>query len=148
VGFNTLPEQYPLIWLAPQTQDVVLSLNASSIYLGQGIGVGLGSLAILYGSLASLGWVAALKATTGLIVLLLGARRTAPKPEHLGWARLLAPLGRDGHFYLDRYYLQDILAGPYHAGPGALRDHRRDLFGALHDELVVDAVYEPGVELF
>ena len=60
VGFDTLPEQYRLIWLAPQTQDLVLSLNASSIYLGQGIGAGLGSLAILYGSLASLGWVAAL----------------------------------------------------------------------------------------
>ncbi len=45
VGFDTLPEQYRLIWLAPQTQDVVLSLNASSIYLGQGIGAGLGSLA-------------------------------------------------------------------------------------------------------
>ena len=45
VGFDTLPEQYRLIWLAPQTQDLVLSLNASSIYLGQGIGAGLGSLA-------------------------------------------------------------------------------------------------------
>ena len=53
-------QQYRLIWLAPRTQDVVLSFNASSIYLGQGIGAGLGSLAILYGSLASLGWVAAL----------------------------------------------------------------------------------------
>ena len=84
MGFDTLPEQYRLIWLAPRTQDVVLSLNASSIYLGQGIGAGLGSLAILYGSLASLGWVAALWATTGLFVLLLGARRTAPKPENLG----------------------------------------------------------------
>ena len=74
-------QQYRLIWLAPRTQDVVLSLNASSIYLGQGIGAGLGSLTILYGSL---GWVAALWATTGLFVLLLGARRTAPKPENLG----------------------------------------------------------------
>jgi len=54
-------QQYRLIWLAPQTQGVVLSLNAPSIYLGQqGIGAGLGSLAILYGSLASLVWVAVL----------------------------------------------------------------------------------------
>jgi MFS transporter, DHA1 family, inner membrane transport protein len=77
-------QQYRLIWLAPRTQDVVLSLNASSIYLGQEIGAGLGSLAILYGSLASLGWVAALWATTGLFVLLLGTRRIAPKPENPG----------------------------------------------------------------
>jgi predicted MFS family arabinose efflux permease len=60
VGFDTLPEQYRLIWLAPQIQDIVLSFNASSIYLSQRIGAGLGSLAILYGSLASLGWVATL----------------------------------------------------------------------------------------
>ena len=77
-------QQYRLIWLAPRTQNVVLSLNASSIYLGQGIGAGLGALAILYGSLASLGWVAALWAATGLLVLLLGARRTAPEPENPG----------------------------------------------------------------
>jgi predicted MFS family arabinose efflux permease len=77
-------QQYRLIWLAPRTQNVVLSLNASSIYLGQGIGAGLGSLAILYGSLASLGWVAALWAATGLLVLLLGTRRTAPKPDNPG----------------------------------------------------------------
>jgi MFS transporter, DHA1 family, inner membrane transport protein len=77
-------QQYRLIDLAPRTQNVVLSLNASSIYLGQGIGAGLGSLAILYGSLASLGWVAALWAATGLLVLLLGTRRTAPKPDNPG----------------------------------------------------------------
>ena len=77
-------QQYRLVDLAPRTQNVVLSLNASSIYLGQGIGAGLGSLAILYGSLASLGWVAALWAATGLFVLLLSERRTAPKPDNPG----------------------------------------------------------------
>ena len=77
-------QQYRLVDLAPRTQNVVLSLNASSIYLGQGIGAGLGSLAILYGSLASLGWVAALWAATGLFVLLLDVRQTAPEPDDLG----------------------------------------------------------------
>ena len=77
-------QQYRLIDLAPRTQNVVLSLNASSIYLGQGIGAGLGSLAILYGSLASLGWVAALWAATGLLVLLLGTRRSVSKPDDPG----------------------------------------------------------------
>ena len=71
-------QQYRPIDLAPRIQNVVLSANASSIYLGQGIGAGLCYFAILYGSLASLGWVAALWAATGLLVLLLSVRRYAP----------------------------------------------------------------------
>jgi hypothetical protein len=39
---------------------VTLSLNASAIYLGQGDGAGIGALVLLYGSPASLEWVAAL----------------------------------------------------------------------------------------
>ena len=67
-------QQYRLVDHAPRTANVVLSLNAASIYLGQGIGAGLGALALLYGSLASLGWVAALCVATGLLVTLLGPR--------------------------------------------------------------------------
>jgi predicted MFS family arabinose efflux permease len=52
--------QYRLIELPPGTQNVTLSLNASAIYLGQGAGAGIGALVLLYGSPASLGWVAAL----------------------------------------------------------------------------------------
>ncbi len=65
-------QQYRLIELYPLQGNIVLSLNASAIYLGQGIGAGLGALAIGYGSLNSLGWVAALCAAAGLVVLLLG----------------------------------------------------------------------------
>jgi predicted MFS family arabinose efflux permease len=65
-------QQYRLIELYPLQGNLVLSLNASAIYLGQGIGAGLGALAIGYGSLNSLGWVAALYAAAGLVVLLLG----------------------------------------------------------------------------
>lgn len=65
-------QQYRLIELYPLQGNIVLSLNASAIYLGQGIGAGLGALAIGYGSLNSLGWVAALYAAAGLVVLLLG----------------------------------------------------------------------------
>jgi predicted MFS family arabinose efflux permease len=65
-------QQYRLIELAPQQENIVLSLNASAIYLGQGVGAGLGALTIGYISLASLGWVAALYAAVGLAVLLLG----------------------------------------------------------------------------
>ena len=67
-------QQYRLIELAPRNQNIVLSLNASAIYLGQGVGAGIGALVILYGSLGSLGWVAALCTATGLIVLLAGVR--------------------------------------------------------------------------
>ncbi len=65
-------QQYRLIELSPRQGNIVLSLNASAIYLGQGIGAGLGALALSYGSLNSLGWVAALYAAAGLVVLLLG----------------------------------------------------------------------------
>jgi len=68
-------QQYRLIELAPNTQNIVLSLNASAIYLGQGVGAGIGALVLLYGSPASLGWVAALCTAAGLVVLLFGARK-------------------------------------------------------------------------
>ena len=77
-------QQYLLIDLTPRIQNIVLSLNTSSIYLGQGRGAGLGYLAILYGSLASLGWVTALWAATRLLVLLLSVRRTAPNLDKPG----------------------------------------------------------------
>jgi len=55
VGSDAVPAVPSPIDLAALIQNVVLSLNAPSIYLGQGIGVGLGYLAILYGSLTSQG---------------------------------------------------------------------------------------------
>ena len=71
-------QQYRLIDLAPRTANVALSLNASAIYFGQGAGAGIGALALFYGSLASLGWVAGLCVATGLLVLLLGPRDADP----------------------------------------------------------------------
>jgi predicted MFS family arabinose efflux permease len=78
-------QQYRLIELSPHTQNIVLSLNASAIYLGQGAGAGIGALVIVYGSPASLGWVAALCTAVGLVVLLFGARSRKGRPdeEHL-----------------------------------------------------------------
>ena len=70
-------QQYRLLNLAPRDGSIVLSLNASAIYLGQGAGAGVGALVLIYGSLGSLGWIAALCVGTGLIVLFLGPR--APK---------------------------------------------------------------------
>lgn len=74
-------QQYRLIELSPHTQNIVLSLNASAIYLGQGAGAGIGALVIVYGSPASLGWVAALCAVAGLVVLLSGARSHGGGPD-------------------------------------------------------------------
>ncbi len=67
-------QQHRLLELAPRQGHIVISLNASAIYLGQGVGAGLGALALGYGSLASLGWVAALYAAVGLAVLAFGMR--------------------------------------------------------------------------
>lgn len=59
-AFAFLPlQQYRLIEVAPEGQNAVLALNASAIQAGQGIGAGLGALALYYGSVDGLGWVGA-----------------------------------------------------------------------------------------
>lgn len=79
-GFAINPlQQYRVIKLAPCTQNVALSLNASAIYLGQGIGAGLGAFVLGYGSLAVLGGAGALCTLTALAILLLSTRRSAPE---------------------------------------------------------------------
>ena len=62
-------QQYRLIGVAPQEQSSVLSLNASAIQAGQGMGAGFGALILNYGSLASLGWGGALCTLVALVVL-------------------------------------------------------------------------------
>jgi predicted MFS family arabinose efflux permease len=75
VGFALIPlQQYRLIGVAPEEENEVLSLNASAIYLGQGLGAGLGSAVLGHLSLAALGWAGALCAALALILLLLGIR--------------------------------------------------------------------------
>jgi DHA1 family inner membrane transport protein len=69
-AFAFLPlQQYHLIEVAPQGQSTVLSLNASAIQAGQGIGAGLGALALHYGSVDGLGWVGALCAVGAFAAL-------------------------------------------------------------------------------
>jgi predicted MFS family arabinose efflux permease len=75
VGFALIPlQQYRLIGVAPEEGNEVLSLNASAIYLGQGLGAGLGSAVLGHLSLAALGWAGALCAALALILLFLGIR--------------------------------------------------------------------------
>ena len=78
-GFAFTPlQQYRVAQLAPRVRNVALSLNASAIYLGQGIGAGIGALALDYGSLSTLGWVGAICVALAL-VLLLGTRSKRPE---------------------------------------------------------------------
>ena len=79
-GFALNPlQQYRVSQLAPSTRNVALSLNASAIYLGQGIGAGLGALALANGSLATLGWTGSLCALAALALLLLTTNAKRPK---------------------------------------------------------------------
>jgi hypothetical protein len=88
-------QQYRLIELSPRTQNVTLSLNASAIYLGQGAGAGIGALVLLYGSPASLGWVAALCAASGLLCCP-SARASDAERVARGSSRRAAPTARRG----------------------------------------------------
>ena len=57
-AFAFIPlQQYRLIEVAPpEGQNTALSLNASAIQAGQGIGAGLGALSLYYGPVDGLGW--------------------------------------------------------------------------------------------
>lgn len=69
-AFAFLPlQQYSLIEVAPEGQNTVLALNASAIQAGQGLGAGLGALALYYGSVGGLGWVGALCAVGAFATL-------------------------------------------------------------------------------
>jgi DHA1 family inner membrane transport protein len=73
-------QQYRLIEVAPQEdQGTALSLNASAIWGGQGLGAGLGALILHYGSLVGLGLGGASCALVALAVLARqsGARRSS-----------------------------------------------------------------------
>jgi predicted MFS family arabinose efflux permease len=83
-GFAINPlQQYRVIKLAPCTQNVALSLNASAIYLGQGIGAAIGALVLDYTSLAALGGAGALCTLAALAILFLGTRRPGDRPSDL-----------------------------------------------------------------
>jgi predicted MFS family arabinose efflux permease len=78
VVFAIIPlQQHHLIGLAPDQPSGVLSLNSSAVYVGQGLGAGLGSLALDFAPLAALGYAGALLAIVALVTLVLGARLCA-----------------------------------------------------------------------
>src|SRR5215208_7984987 len=75
VVFAILPlQQHRLIDIAPDEQNVAISLNSSAVYAGQGLGASLGSLLVAQASLTALGYVGALVAAVALVALVLGCR--------------------------------------------------------------------------
>ena len=76
-----------LLSLAPNSAPLVLSLNASALYLGIAGGSLLGGLVLQYGSVDDLGWVGALLpllAVSGVLLNGAARRRTQPSPARLG----------------------------------------------------------------
>jgi len=75
-GWGFFPaQQARLIGIAGvKVAPIVLSLNASSMYLGFSLGAALGSITLIYASVASLGWVAALCEVAALALMLVSTR--------------------------------------------------------------------------
>jgi DHA1 family inner membrane transport protein len=97
VVFALIPlQQHHLIRVAPDEQNGVLSLNSSAVYVGQGLGAGLGSLLVGHASLTILGYAGLLCVAVSLVTLVLGARLLArstgcgASPTSL-WRALLHP---------------------------------------------------------
>jgi predicted MFS family arabinose efflux permease len=61
--------------LAPQVAVVTLSLNASTFYAGIATGSAVGSLAVAFGGLTNLGWIAAALQLAALAMFLFGRRK-------------------------------------------------------------------------
>jgi DHA1 family inner membrane transport protein len=74
VGWSFMvPQQARLIELAPEQQNIVLSLNSACIYLGASLGSALGALVISTWSIAASGVAAAIAMGAAFIHLLLSA---------------------------------------------------------------------------
>jgi DHA1 family inner membrane transport protein len=83
VVFAIIPlQQHHLLGIAPDEPGGVISLNSSAVYVGQGLGAGLGSLVMGYAPLAALGYVGALLAIVALVMLALGARLSVRPAGH------------------------------------------------------------------
>jgi predicted MFS family arabinose efflux permease len=68
--------------LAPDVAVVTLSLNASTFYAGIAAGSAVGSLAVVFGGLTDLGFIAAALQLAAVATLVLSRRNVAaPAPE-------------------------------------------------------------------
>jgi predicted MFS family arabinose efflux permease len=77
-GWSFLPiQQARLVSVNPAMATVLLSLNASAIYVGVALGSALGGAVIAHGPVHNLGWVSVACDLVALTVLTLTARRPA-----------------------------------------------------------------------
>jgi predicted MFS family arabinose efflux permease len=87
-GWGFFPaQQARLIGIAGvKSAPIALSLNASSMYLGFSLGAALGSITLIYASVTSVGWVAALCELAALALMLISTRpaRTLTPPAAAG----------------------------------------------------------------
>lgn len=79
-------QQHRLIRLAPEERDIVLSLNASALFLGQGIGAAVGGVTAHQWSLASNGLAGAAIALAAVVGMTLTMRSTAVRSSTAGTA--------------------------------------------------------------
>jgi predicted MFS family arabinose efflux permease len=82
-GWGFMPiQQSRLVALNPAMATVLLSLNASAIYVGVALGSALGGVVVAHGPIRNLGWVSVACDLVALTVLTLSARRPeAADPE-------------------------------------------------------------------
>jgi predicted MFS family arabinose efflux permease len=98
VVFALVPvQQHHLISVAPDEQNGVLSLNSSAVYVGQGLGAGLGSLVLEHLPLEALGYSGALLAALPLILLLLTSRMLRDRDTASRPGMPAVKFTRDGH---------------------------------------------------
>jgi len=74
-------QQVRLVRLDPQQASVLISLNASALYLGTAFGATLGAATITLVSVSRLGFAAAAMELVALVVLALTSRRSAPSRD-------------------------------------------------------------------
>ncbi|MDN8634747.1 MULTISPECIES: MFS transporter [Corynebacterium] len=70
----TPPQQFRLLAQAPSQAPVLMSLNASALYLGMGLGGLIGGLVVRHGSLRDLGWVGSIFEAIAIMLVLLQTR--------------------------------------------------------------------------
>jgi DHA1 family inner membrane transport protein len=81
-GFGMMtPQQARLAMLAPAQTPILLSLNASMLYVGTALGAAIGGLAAGSVGFDRLAWVGVPFALLGLVFLQLGRRSGLPTPE-------------------------------------------------------------------
>lgn len=77
-GFFPAQQSHLIEVAGLKVASIVLSLNASFMYLGFSLGAALGSLTLIRSSVVSLGWVGALCEIVALVLVLATVRRATP----------------------------------------------------------------------